>query len=428
MDDTNSFNPGNINPNIFPAKLWRLVNNPADGAIRWDSRGQVIVIDRQLFETQILSPASRNFSSTDTFKTTNFSSFVRQLNLYGFKKVDPPADHEQEAGNKYHHFHNPNFQRSCPQLLENLVRLTVDNKAKLKAGQEISSRLPNPNRYQLLGFSTDGKDTVLKERCFLPLRPSHQSPAHPYHPHKSQAMRPQSGTPVPPRYLRRVPGAALSPTNLPLVKDGPMPLRQPYTGGSSSSKTLHVQQGFLPRMSNGDTHLNSFSPRNPQYQPGYYTTVCPCFHPNLVTPNITGLQFPPRPYYQAEGPVTVFDPNRNLHSSESQEVKKPEVNLDVVFQIADEVMQTSPSAFLVKVETTEKPVSAPQPSSDPGDAVACNNNSRAAVVKKEEEELVVSVPEQMTEDAIYEVHFDQDTDAELINVEVSNSVQDSSQD
>ncbi|XP_027886421.1 heat shock factor protein 5 isoform X2 [Xiphophorus couchianus] len=422
MDDANNFNPGNINPNIFPAKLWRLVNNPADGAIRWDSRGQVIVIDQQLFETQILSPTSRTFNSTDTFKTTNFSSFVRQLNLYGFKKVDLPADHEEEAGNRlYHHFHNPNFQRSCPQLLENLVRLTVDNKAKLKAGQDISSRLPNPNRFQRLGFSTDGKDNVLKGRYFLPPRPSNQSPAHPYHPHKSQTMRPQSGTPVPPRYLRRVPGAEISPTTLPLVKDGPMPLRHPYTGGSSNSKTLHVQQGFLPRMSNRETHFNSFSPRNPQYQPGYYPTVCPCFHPNLVSPNITGLQFPPRRFYQAESPMTVFDPNRNLQTSESQEVKKPEVNLDVVFQIADEVMQTSPSACLVKVESAEKPVSVPQPSSDPRDALAYKN-SRAPVVKKENEELVVSVPEQMAEDVIYE--FDQDNDAELVNVEVSNSVQD----
>uniref|UniRef100_A0A096M9R3 HSF-type DNA-binding domain-containing protein n=1 Tax=Poecilia formosa TaxID=48698 RepID=A0A096M9R3_POEFO len=402
MDDANNFNPGNINPNIFPAKLWRLVNNPADGAIRWDSRGQVIVIDQQLFETQILSPTSRTFNSTDTFKTTNFSSFVRQLNLYGFKKVDLPADHEEEAGNRlYHHFHNPNFQRSCPQLLENLVRLTVDNKAKLKAGQDISSRLPNPNRYQRLGFSTDGKDNVLKiiiiicpcqtvfgPGYFLPPRPSNQSPAHPYHPHKSQTMRPQSGTPVPPRYLRRVPGAALSSTTLPLVKDEPMPLRHPYTGGSSNSKTLHVQQGFLPRMGNGETHFNSFSPRNPQYQHGYYPTelesyillgidlprivACRCSHTGAQSPDLKLYNFFSclKRFYQAEGPVTVFDPNRNLQTPESQEVKKPEVNLDVVFQIADEVMQTSPGACLVKVESAEKPVSVPLPASDPRDAVA----------------------------------------------------------
>lgn len=100
--------------------------------------------------------------------------------------------------------------------------------------------------------------------------------------------------------------------------------------------------------------------------------------------------------------MTVFDPNRNLQTSESQEVKKPEVNLDVVFQIADEVMQTSPSACLVKVESAEKPVSVPQPASDPRDALAYKN-SRALVVKKENEELVVSVPEQMAEDVIYEV-------------------------
>ncbi|KAG7224495.1 hypothetical protein INR49_015019, partial [Caranx melampygus] len=32
--------PDTINPNNFPAKLWRLVNNPANKAIYWDSLGQ----------------------------------------------------------------------------------------------------------------------------------------------------------------------------------------------------------------------------------------------------------------------------------------------------------------------------------------------------------------------------------------------------
>uniref|UniRef100_A0A3P8T1C7 HSF-type DNA-binding domain-containing protein n=1 Tax=Amphiprion percula TaxID=161767 RepID=A0A3P8T1C7_AMPPE len=75
--------PDSINPNNFPAKLWRLVNSPANEAICWDSLGEVIVIDQQRFERQVLSPGSMSPNSPDAFKTTNFSSFVRQLNLYG---------------------------------------------------------------------------------------------------------------------------------------------------------------------------------------------------------------------------------------------------------------------------------------------------------------------------------------------------------
>ncbi|KAM4547565.1 heat shock factor protein 5 [Fundulus diaphanus] len=386
-DPANNCLPDNINPNNFPAKLWRLVNR--NGAVRWDSRGQAIVIDQQLFETQVLSPGSGTSSATELFKTTNFSSFVRQLNLYGFKKVDPPADHRDPADNRLcHHFHNPNFQRSCPQLLENLVRLTVDNKAKLKSGQYVSSRLPN--QYQRLGAG-----------CSLPQQ---QPPAHPYYAGSTQAMRPHSRTLVPPTYLHRVPAAAFPP-NLPLVKEGQMPSSHHCTGVAPKSKALQVQPAFLLHPNIGNTRVSNFSPQNPQHQPGYYPTVCHCFHPVLVAGEVAGLQtglFSPRSYYQAECPVTVFDLNDSLHSAKSQGVRTANVNLDVVFQIADEVMRTSRGACLVKVETTEKPVSVPKPSSDPSDAISCDNNGSAPVVAyKKEEELVVSVPEQIAEDAIY---------------------------
>uniref|UniRef100_A0A3B5AQE4 HSF-type DNA-binding domain-containing protein n=1 Tax=Stegastes partitus TaxID=144197 RepID=A0A3B5AQE4_9TELE len=89
MDACDYSLPLSINPNNFTAKLWRLVNNPANDSICWDGAGEVVVIHQQLFEQQILRPGSLSPSSPDAFKTTNFSSFVRQLNLYGFKKVDP---------------------------------------------------------------------------------------------------------------------------------------------------------------------------------------------------------------------------------------------------------------------------------------------------------------------------------------------------
>ena len=67
----------------FPEKLWWIVNNPKREEIHWDSEGTSIVIpSTRKFVDEIL-----NSPSSALFKTKNFSSFVRQLNLYGFRKV-----------------------------------------------------------------------------------------------------------------------------------------------------------------------------------------------------------------------------------------------------------------------------------------------------------------------------------------------------
>ncbi|KAM8898052.1 heat shock factor protein 5 isoform 2-T2 [Spinachia spinachia] len=165
MDAWDSSLPDSINPNNFPAKLWRLVNNPVNEAIRWDREGIVIVIDQHLFEEQILSPSNSSSSSStaldnkDAFKTTNFSSFVRQLNLYGFKKTDANVRdccHTDQV--QFHYFYNPNFKRNHPELVASLRRLTVLNKAKIKAGLDVKNR--GPSRY--LRYNDDGRDKDVK--------------------------------------------------------------------------------------------------------------------------------------------------------------------------------------------------------------------------------------------------------------------------
>uniref|UniRef100_A0A8D2FSK3 Heat shock factor protein 5 n=1 Tax=Theropithecus gelada TaxID=9565 RepID=A0A8D2FSK3_THEGE len=111
-----------INPNNFPAKLWRLVNSPRYRSIRWDGRGEGLLIDQPLFEPEL-------------FKTTNFTSFIRQLNLYGFRKVvlggpgaagpgPGPGGGGPAGDGPLHHFHSPHFRRDQPQLLVHLKRLT----------------------------------------------------------------------------------------------------------------------------------------------------------------------------------------------------------------------------------------------------------------------------------------------------------------
>uniref|UniRef100_A0A8C3UVB7 HSF-type DNA-binding domain-containing protein n=1 Tax=Catharus ustulatus TaxID=91951 RepID=A0A8C3UVB7_CATUS len=71
----------------FPAKLWHLVNSPRVRSVRWDSRGQGLLIDRSLFERELLRPGSAQGPAPHTFRATQFPSFVRQLYRYGFRKV-----------------------------------------------------------------------------------------------------------------------------------------------------------------------------------------------------------------------------------------------------------------------------------------------------------------------------------------------------
>ncbi|XP_051793445.1 heat shock factor protein 5 [Acanthochromis polyacanthus] len=146
-----------INPKTFPAKLWRLVNSPAIEAIRWDSLREVIVIDQQRFERQVFSPGSMSPNSPNAFKTTNFSSFVRQLNLYGFKKVKQDVNLPNLGNSTFHYYYNANFKRSHPELVARLRRFTVDNKAKLQAGLYVDCR-PPPGRYQRVSGSEDSRE------------------------------------------------------------------------------------------------------------------------------------------------------------------------------------------------------------------------------------------------------------------------------
>ncbi|TSM85980.1 Heat shock factor protein 5 [Bagarius yarrelli] len=129
-----------INPNSFPGKLWQLVNDPEIGSICWDASGTVIIIHQQRFVSEVLLYQTKR--TNEYFKTKDFTSIVRQLNLYGFRKlrlVSDASEHQPDCfsvRHQPHHFHNPNFERDKPELLVNLKRLTLANKAKLALGKQ----------------------------------------------------------------------------------------------------------------------------------------------------------------------------------------------------------------------------------------------------------------------------------------------------
>ncbi|NWV21618.1 HSF5 protein, partial [Origma solitaria] len=139
--------PAGLNASTFPARLWYLVNSPHVRSVRWDSLAQGLLIERSLFERELLSPAGALGAAPDTFKATHFGSFVRQLNLYGFQKVpgwlgaavlgDPGA---------WLPLTHPNLRRDRPELLLHIKRRTKANRQRLAAGLEVRSR--QPSRFQ----------------------------------------------------------------------------------------------------------------------------------------------------------------------------------------------------------------------------------------------------------------------------------------
>ena len=112
-----------ISVTAFVAKLWALVNDPlCDDLIAWSSSGESFhVSDQSRFSREILPRY---------FKHNNFASFIRQLNMYGFRKVSTIEHGSLKNERDDIEFTHPYFVRGQDSLLEFIKRRTPDNHQK----------------------------------------------------------------------------------------------------------------------------------------------------------------------------------------------------------------------------------------------------------------------------------------------------------
>jgi hypothetical protein len=103
---------------LFLVKLWNIVEDPAYyDVIRWDESG---------YSFHIMDPYSfcRNVLP-QYFKHNNLNSLIRQLNMYGFRKMTPierTSLARAESDQDHLEFSHPYFVRDHPEQLVNIKR------------------------------------------------------------------------------------------------------------------------------------------------------------------------------------------------------------------------------------------------------------------------------------------------------------------
>ncbi|KAF4073019.1 hypothetical protein AMELA_G00254070 [Ameiurus melas] len=326
-----------INSNHFPSKLWHLVNHPQICSICWDTTGTGILIDQGTFETEVLFSSKSQMRGF--FKTTDFTSFIRQLNLYGFRKMRPDFEVSEKQLNstsintQTHHYHNPNFKRANPELLVNLKRLTPHNKSKLADGIEVPRQSFRLFHYPML----NSPDAMKNGSVFV----EHQRTPYHHHGNEFQRVKECDRTPKPSQeFVMGIGDLGSVFHHFPMCAHPSDPMHMHH--GSQSAAPTSMLSAFIPHQS--------------EYR--FYSPVYQCYIPDFYDSNVPHSQQPAASYahcgYYPDFAVSYFQctgQNPNLQAGDAPDPRKSYVNQDTVINVADEMQASAASSNL---PTSEK--------------------------------------------------------------------------
>ncbi|KAG0678502.1 stress-responsive transcription factor hsf1 [Pichia californica] len=129
----------------FVVKLWKMVNDPSnDHYICWMDKGDAFQVkDRESFMKYVLPKY---------FKHNNLASFIRQLNMYGWHKVQDVNSGALVLNEEILQFENPNFIRGREDLLDKIIRNkpTKENDDDDIDFKQLMNQLEQMKRNQLL--------------------------------------------------------------------------------------------------------------------------------------------------------------------------------------------------------------------------------------------------------------------------------------
>uniref|UniRef100_A0A8C9L2H2 HSF-type DNA-binding domain-containing protein n=1 Tax=Pavo cristatus TaxID=9049 RepID=A0A8C9L2H2_PAVCR len=156
----------------FPQKLWLMAESDQFEMVWWAYGGNCIVIDKEEFEAEVLGMRG----PLRAFRTEKMSSFIRQLNLYGFNKIIhacrrppfvPEFLTEQEAlvaCRKLLFYCNPYFRRDYPHLLKHCKRRVAPKRGALAApasqqGLNENYQCGSPSAWAMQGAAAEPRDS-----------------------------------------------------------------------------------------------------------------------------------------------------------------------------------------------------------------------------------------------------------------------------